>query len=62
MYRHWYDLVNANGDLVAELITGYTNRDKQEYYDEFIAGEVLASFSKVRGERVFVATWHPEDI
>lgn len=62
MNRHWYDIVNSDGDLILEIITGYTNLDKEEYFDKHLAGETLAGLSKAFGERVFVASWRHEDI
>lgn len=63
MNKHWYELVNADGDVILEITSGFTNLDKEEYFDKHLAGETLAGMSKAYGERVFVASWnYVEDI
>jgi len=57
MNRHYYDIVNGDGDLIMEITSSFTNLTKDEYFNDHLVGEVLAAMSHAFGERVFVASW-----
>ena len=57
MNKHYYDIVNSDGDLIMEITSSFTNLTKDEYFNDHLVGEVLTAMSHAFGERVFVASW-----
>jgi hypothetical protein len=50
MNKHYYDIVNGDGDLVMEITSSFTNLTKDEYFNDHLVGEVLAAMSHAFGE------------
>jgi hypothetical protein len=61
MNKYHYDIVNADGEMIMEIISSFTNLTKDEYFNDYLAGEVLTTMSHAFGERVFVASWREEE-
>ena len=57
MNKYDYDIVNADGDLIMEITSSFTNLTKGQYCNDYLSGEVLAAMSRAFGERVYVASW-----
>lgn len=53
MDKHFYDIVNADGDLLLSIASGYTNLDRETYSDKYLS-PMLPGWAESFGERVFV--------